>query len=56
MAHYAAGIPGGWSGMALTFAFGLMAGWLTVRAGGILLVWLCHALTDGLVFLWLGCR
>ena len=55
LAHFAAGIPGGVSGIALTFGFGLMTAWLAIRARGILLVWLCHAATDGLIFVWL-CR
>lgn len=49
--HYAGGFPGGVTGMALTFVYGIVLGWLRDRSGGMFAPWLTHAATDITIFI-----
>ena len=46
LAHYRGGFPNGWSGVGLTFLFGLAMGWLSRRTKGLLVPWIAHAGAD----------
>lgn len=44
--HFQAGFPRGWSGVGLTFVYGLALGMLRRRAGGLMAPFITHVLTD----------
>jgi uncharacterized protein len=52
LAHYRGGFPNGWSGVGLTFMFGLAMGWLRRRTKGLLVPWCAHAAAD-FTIIWL---
>ena len=52
LAHYRGGFPNGWSGVGLTFLFGLAMGWLRMRTKGLLVPWVAHAAAD-FTIIWL---
>jgi membrane protease YdiL (CAAX protease family) len=52
LAHYRGGFPNGWSGVGLTFLFGLAMGWLRGRTKGLVMPWIAHAVAD-FTIIWL---
>ena len=44
------GIPGGWIGVAMAAAYGVMLGWLRRRSQGMLAPYLAHGLADVAIF------
>jgi membrane protease YdiL (CAAX protease family) len=44
--HFRAGFPRGAVGVALTFVYGLLLGYLRRRAGGLMAPFITHVLTD----------
>ena len=47
--HYH-GIPSGWTGVALTFVYGLLMGWLQDYYGGLLVPIMAHTIADYFIF------
>jgi uncharacterized protein len=48
--HFRAGFPRGIAGVGLTFAYGLVLGELRRRAGGLVVPFITHVLTDLVIF------
>ncbi|HTG00197.1 MAG TPA: type II CAAX endopeptidase family protein [Nitrospirota bacterium] len=48
--HYFQGFPNGWWGVAMTFIYGVMLGWLRRRAQGLLAPWIAHMFADLVIF------
>lgn len=48
--HFLHGFPNGWWGVAMTFCYGVMLGWLRRRTHGMLAPWLAHVFADLVIF------
>lgn len=48
--HFWEGFPNGWWGLAMTFVYGVMLGYLRRRSQGMLAPWLAHVCADLVIF------
>jgi CAAX protease family protein len=49
--HFLHGFPNGLWGVAMTFLYGVMLGWLRRRTRGMLVPWLAHVVADLVIFI-----